>query len=83
MTSRARRVQLLADRAGKRWSRRVAARLASRYGTPENDRRRALEEEAEALFGRLRDLDGPDPFATMIAAESAIEPRNPDDPDDD
>ena len=83
MSDRGRKLQLLTDRAGRRWSRRLSARMAAWRTEPDRvEAMRVLENEAEALFLRIKAEAPVDPFAALIAAESAIEPRNPDDPDD-
>lgn len=82
--SRERRLQLLADRAAKRWSRRLFARVdAMRSEDPASiAEHRELERQAERLARHLLELS-PDPFAAMLRKAGEIEPPNPDDPDDD
>lgn len=78
-----RRLQLLVDRAGRRWSRRLAHRLrVQRWNKPLGFELRILEGQAEALFRRLNEAAGPDPLAAQLRRAGEIEPPNPDDPDD-
>lgn len=77
-----RRLQLLSDRAGKRWARRHKARMAK---GADRDALRPLVDEAEALFRKINDLAPADPILGQLAKAQELEDArpNPDDPDDD
>jgi hypothetical protein len=64
--SRERHLQVLADRAGERWARRVHARIAARWDPSVEQRLRDLEVEAQTLFTHLSAMAPADPLIADV-----------------
>jgi hypothetical protein len=69
---RGRRLQIAADRAGRRWSRRVSVRIKLKEQAA-RDKARILEDQGEAMFRRLMSAAPPDPMIAQLKKAQEVE----------